>query len=168
MGLQAIPSQRHAVQVLTTTFQFNGQLETIGPVGNFINDPGRESIALHDVSLAPLTPGSPLRGIVRPQIVLRRDKIVLLYLASEEARASISTFPRRELLMIYTPNAVCRGCFHVPAEANFRDFLDVMTMPLLPLAEVRVFPFVELPAPFSLEPELLLIGRQHVMFYHAA
>ncbi len=167
MGI-SIPTQRHPVQILTQTFQFNGDLETVGPAGNFINDPGRTSLTLLDVKMAPLTPGSPLRGLTRSQIIVQRETIILLYFGSEESRSSISRYPRCEPLMIYTPIAVCRGDFYVPAEANFRDFLNVMKAPLLPLVNARIFPFVNLPAPFPLEAELLLIGHEHVLFYHDA
>ena len=166
MGLQAPPTQRHDVQVLTTNFQFNGQLETVGPAGNYINDPARQSLSLYDVHLSPLTPGSPLRGISRPHVVILKSQIVLFYLASEEARASVSTFARHEPLMIYTPVAVCRGHFPMPSEARIGDLLSVVPGDLLPLLDARIFPFTELPAPFTLEAELLLIGRSQLLFYH--
>jgi hypothetical protein len=166
MGLQAPPTQSHDVQVLTTHFQFNGRLETVGPAGNFLNDPTRQSLSLYDVHLAPLTPGNPLKGIFRPHAVILKPQIVFFYLGSEQGRASISTFARREPLMIYTPIAVCRGHFPMPAEAKIGDFLGVIPGDLLPIVDVRIFPFVELPAPFTLEAEMMLLGRSNLLFYH--
>ncbi|MCP4540844.1 MAG: hypothetical protein GY832_27210 [Chloroflexi bacterium] len=166
MGLKAPPSQRHDVQILTTHFQFTGQLETVGPAGNFINDPARQSLSFYDVQLSPLTPGSPLKGISRPHVVIMKSQIVLLYLASEESRASISTFQRQEQLMIYTPVAVCRGHFPMPSEARIGDFLGVVPGDLLPIIDAHIFPFVELSIPFVREAELLLLGRSNLLFYH--
>ena len=168
MGLQALPTQQHDVQILTTHFQFSGQLETVGPAGNYINDPARQSLSFHDVHLSPLTPGNPLKGIARPHVVILKSQIILCYLVSEESRASISTFARREPMMIYTPVAVCRGHFPMPSEARIGDFLGVVPGDLLPVLDVHIFPFVELPAPFVREAELLLIGRPHLQFYHPA
>ena len=168
MGLQAPASERHDVQILTPQFQFSGQLETVGPPGQFINQAARDSLSLYDVHLTPLTPGSPLKGIARPHVVVLRSQVVLLYLASEEARASVSKFARRELLMVYTSIAVCRGYVPLPAEARLGDFLGVVPGELLPIVEARVFPFVELSAPFTFEAELMLVGRSHLMFYHPA
>ena len=168
MGLQAPPTQRYDVQILTTHFQFSGQLETVGPAGNFINDPSRQSLSFYDVHLSPLTPGSPLKGIARPHVVILKSQIVLFYLASEEARDSISTFTRHEPLMIYTPIAVCRGHFPMPSEARIGDFLGVVPGDLLPFLDAHIFPFVELSSPFIREAELLLIGRSHLLFYHPA
>jgi len=152
--------------MLTSHFQFSGQLETVGPVGVFINDPTRESFSLYDVHFLPLTPGSPLRGIARPHVVVLRSQIMLLSLDSEEGRQSITTFARRELLTIYTPIAVCRGHFPLPAEARIADFLGVIPGELLALLDAHIFPFIDLPNPFPSQAEMLLIGRQSMLFYH--
>ena len=168
MGLAGPPSERHDVQILTRGFQFAGQLETIGAAGQYINQAERHNLSLFDVHLSPLTPGSPLKGIFRPHAVVLRSQVIFLYLASEEAQASVSTFMRKDLMMIYTPIAVCRGYLPMPAEARIGDFLGVVPGELLPIVDAHIFPFVELPAPFSLEVDLMLMGRSHWLFYHPA
>jgi hypothetical protein len=168
MELQAPLAQRHEVQILTVHFQFSGQIETVGPVANFINDPTRDCFSLYDVRMAHLTPGSPLKTISRPHVVVRKPHIVLLYFTSAEIRTSIRTLTRRELLVAYTPVAVCRGYFHMPAEANVRDFLGVTPGDLLPVSEAHIFPMIELPAPFPAQADLVMVGRPHLQFYHAA
>jgi hypothetical protein len=168
MELQAPPVQRHDVEILTVDFQFSGQIETVGPVANFINDTTRDDLSLYDVQLAALTPGSPLTTISRPHVVVRKPQIVFLYFTSAETRASIRTLVRRELLVAYTPTAVCRGHFHMSAEANVRDFLGVTPGDLLPVTEARIFPLTKLPAPFPAEADLVMLGRAHLHFYHTA
>ena len=168
MALQAPPVQHHQVQILTTHFQFNGQIESVGPVGNFVNDSTRESLTFYDARLAPFAPGSPLKTMSRPHVVVRKSQIVLLHLASAEARASIRTLTRRELIVAYTPLAVCRGYFHLPTEADMRDFLSVVRGDLLPITEAHIFPLVELPEPFPHEIDLVLVGRSQLHFYHSA
>ena len=168
MVLQAPPVQRHKVQILTVNFQFSGQLETVGPASNFLSDSSRNSLSLYDVTLVPLTPGIPMGSLSRPHIVVRKSQIVFLYLTSAEARASIRPLARRELLVAYTPVAVCRGYFHLSAEASVRDFVDNVNTDLLPITEAHVFPFNALPAPFPTEADLLLAGRAYLQFYHPA
>ena len=168
MGIQALPSQRHDANVLTSHFQINGQLETTGPVGNFLNDPSRTSLSFYDVRLAPLTPGSPLRGIARPHVVLLKPHIMFFYLSSQEARESIRTFVRTEPLMIYTSLAVCRGNVPLPAEARIADFLNVVPGELIPILDAQIYPFVDLPVPFPKQLEMVLLGRSHLLFYHPA
>jgi hypothetical protein len=166
MGIQALPTQKQEAQVLTTQFQFKGQLESTGPAGNYLNNPSRQSLSLYDVQIAPTAPDSPLKAFSRPHVVLLKSQIVFLYFPSPEVQETISTFPRRELLMSYTPIAVCRGYFHMPTEAKLTDFLSVIASELIPITESHLFPFVELPAPFPKEPELLLVGRGFLQFYH--
>jgi hypothetical protein len=168
MELEGPRVQRHDVQILTTRFQFSGQVETVGPVANFIDDPTRDSLSLYDTRLASLTPGTPLKAISRPHVVVLKSQIVLLYFTSAETRASIRTLTRRELLVAYTPLAVCRGYFHMSSEADVRDFLSLARGDLLPITQAHIFPLVELPEPFPAEAELVMVGRSHLHFYHTA
>ena len=168
MVFGALPTEQHPVQILTTNFQFSGQLETVGDVSTYINDSTRQSLSLHDAYLTPLTPGSPMRGLKRPHVVVLRPQTVFLYFASAEIRASIRKLPKKELLVAYTPIAVCRGYFHMTAEARLRDFTDVIQEALIPVSEARIFPLVEFPAPFPTEVDLLLIGLAQLESYHPA
>jgi hypothetical protein len=168
MELEGPRVQRHDVQILTTRFQFSGQVETVGPVANFINDPTRDNLSLYDTHLASLTPGTPLKAISRPHVVVRKSQIVLLYFTSAETRAAIRTLARRELLVAYTPLVVCRGYFHMSSEADVRDFLSLVRGDFLPITEAHIFPLVELPEPFPAEAELVMAGRSHLHFYHTA
>jgi hypothetical protein len=158
--------ERHDVQVLTPQFQFNGRLEVMGAVLNFVNDTTRTSLLLHDVHLASLTPDSPLNALSRSQVTLFKSQIVLLHFTEAETRASIRPLVHSELLVAYTPVAVCRGYFHMPAEANVDAFLDVTPGNLLPITEAQVYPLVSLSAPFSLKADLLLMGRSYLQLYH--
>jgi hypothetical protein len=168
MGIQAPPSQHCECNILSPHFQFSGQLETVGPAGYYINDPARTSFSLHDARMAPFTPGSPMKGIIRPHIVIIKSEIVFLYLASEEARTSVSLFARREQMMFYTPIGVCRGHMPMPAEGRIGDFLNVVPGELLPILDAQIFPFIDLPAPFPTQAEMILLGRSHLTLYHAA
>jgi hypothetical protein len=93
---------------------------------------------------------------------------MLLYLASAETRDSIHTLARSEPLVAYTPLAVCRGHFHMPAEANVNEFLSVTPGQFLPVTQAKVFPLYELPQPFPTETDILLLGRDHLQLYHPA
>jgi hypothetical protein len=168
MVFGALPAQRHEVQILTVDFQFSGQLETVGDVSTYINDPVRESLSLYDAYITPLTPGNPLKGLKRPHIVVRRPQAVFLYFASAESRASIRKLQKTELLVAYTPVAVCRGYFHMSAESRIRDFVDAIQEHLIPVTEAHIFPLVELPAPFPSQAEMVLIGRSQLQSYHPA
>ena len=162
------PVNHYDVQIITPGSQVGGQLETVGPVFNFINDPRHQSFSLLDARLTPLTPGTPLQVVVRAQVTLRKPRIVLLHFTSAEARASIRPLVRRELLVAHTPLAVCRGGFHMSAESSVHEFLDITPGDLLPVTEADIFPLINLPHPFPAENDMLLIGRDFIQLYHPA
>lgn len=166
MALQGPPVHKLDVSILTPRYQITGQLETVGTPFTFINNEKRASLSLHNVNLTPLAERGPLQSFSRPRITLRRSEIVLLYFDSKETRASIQTLRRSELLVAYTPVAVCRAHFHMADEANLNDFLEDIISTLLPITDARIFPLNDLPVPFPTEPDLLLLGRSHLEFYH--
>lgn len=168
MVLQGPPVHNLDVSIITPRYQITGQLETVGRVFTYINNEKNENFLLRDISLTPLASQGPLQSFSRPNIILRRSEIVFLHLASEETRSSIRTLRRSELLVAYTPVAVCRAQFHMADEANVNSFLEDTASKLLPITDVQLFPLNDLPAPFPTELELMLIGRSYLEFYHTA
>ncbi|RLC97007.1 MAG: hypothetical protein DRI77_07795 [Chloroflexi bacterium] len=168
MVLQGPPTHRLPVSIITPFFQIVGQIETIGTPFTFINDADRRGFSLYDVSITPLAAGGPLKSFSRPYVIIRRSEIVFLYFISAETRSSIHTLRRSELLVAYTPLAVCRGYFHMADEANVSDFLEDIASVLLPITDVQIFPLNELSASFPTNPDLLLMGRSYLQFYHPA
>jgi hypothetical protein len=114
----------------------------------------------------PLTPGSPLSGFSKARITLLTSEILLLHFPEAESRSSIRPLVQKELLVAYTPVAVCRGFFHMSAEASVHEFLDVIQGDLLPVTEAGIFPLVKLPHPFPKRTEMVLVGRSYIEFYH--
>lgn len=168
MEQEGPPVYQYAVHLLTRTFQFSGQLEVIGEILNFLNDPMRDALILRQAYIAPLTPGGPIRGLARPQISVRRQEVVFLYLGEATARAEVRLLARKELLVVYTPLAVLRGVFHLPAEAPVSDFLASMPGAFVPVTRANIFLLLELPSAFPTECDLLLVGRQHIQLHHLA
>ena len=169
MGLSAFekpPTKRRDVHVMSTDFQFTGQMEVLGNIVNFLNDARRDSISLYDAHLTPLTPGSPMKGLSRDHVVVRRPSLVFVYFDDKEVRDDIQPLIGKALLVAYTPVAVCRGYFHMSAEANVRDFLDVSQGDMLVVTEAMVFPLVEFPAPFPEKADKLFICRKQILSYH--
>jgi len=160
------PVHEYEAQLLTQSFQFNGRLETVGNPLDFLNDPTRDALILRQAYIAPLTPGGPIRGLARPQVSVRRQEVLFLYYAGSEAREAIRLLARREPLIAYTPLAVLRGTFHLPAEALLGDFLASTTGSFLPITHAQLFFLQRLPSPFPSECELLMVGRQYIQLYH--
>lgn len=165
---QGPPTQQYSVQILTPSFQFSGQLEMVGSPLDFLNDANRDALTLRHAYIAPLTPGGPIRGLARAQISVRKQEVVLLSFAEEGLEEKMRLFLRKELLVAYTPIAVLRGVFHLPAEAPLNDFLALMPGAFVPVTRVHLFPLIETPASFPGESDLLIVGRRHIQLYHIA
>ncbi len=168
MVLQGPPVHNLDVSIVTPRYLITGQLETVGRAFTYVNNEKNESFSLRDVNLTPLVSRGPLQNFSRPNIILRRSEIVLLYFASEETRASVRTLRRGESLVAYTPVAICRAQFHMSDEANVNNFIDDIVSKLLPITDVQLFPLNDALASFPAEPELLLVGRSYLEFYHPA
>jgi hypothetical protein len=101
-------------------------------------------------------------------IVVQRSQVAFLYFGSSETRDSIRLLTREEPLVAYTPVAVCRGNFHITAEARVKDFVETVAGYFIPVTDAQIFPLVELPAPFPLKVDLLMLGRGQIQTYHSA
>jgi hypothetical protein len=166
MVMEGPPVRRFDVLVLTPYFQASGKLETVGDALQFINDPARHSLSLHDAMLTPIAPDSTVSSLQRPHVYVRKLQIAMMCFTSPEGQEAIRTLARRELLAAYTPVAVFQGYFHMGAEARLEDFLDLSPAEMIPVSEAHVFPLVGLPEPLPEGQGLLLLGRGQLQFFH--
>jgi hypothetical protein len=169
MELHGPPVRRHPVQVLTPSIQCDGQLEIVGNPIDFLNDSTRDALILHEASLGSIPPTGPVKGLSRSRVSVRKQEVVFLHFAEPEAILSqIRLLTREELMIAYTPLAILRGAFHLPAEISLNDFLATLPNSFLPITQASLFMLAELPSPFPQRCELLVIGRPHIWLYHTA
>lgn len=162
------PVHEFGVRIVTLSFQFSGQLEVVGNPLDFLNDRTRDALVLRQAHINPLTPGRPIRGLARRQVSVRKQEVVFLLYEEAEAAREIHLMARKELLIAYTPLAVLKGVFHLPAEARLNDFLATMPDPFLPVTRAQLFLLQEFPSPFPTECDLLIMGQRHIQVYHIA
>lgn len=160
------PSQMCDALLLTPTMQIEGQVEIVGAPLAFLNAEERDGLILHQAHILPLPTGGRLREWTQSSLTLRRQEIVLLYLTDPAVQASVQTLTRRETYICYTPLAVLRADFHMPAEALRFDFLASLSGALIPATNVQVFMLTPTPRPFPDRCDLLLVGRPHILMYH--
>jgi hypothetical protein len=165
MAMQ-LTRQRYDVQVLGRMFQFVGQMEPIGRVLDYFNDENRSIFPLYDVEVSSLTPGNPLVGITQPEITVSDNDLGLIYFLDPEYRQKVQLLRNFDQVIAYTPHAVLRGRFHRGVETRLGDLFDMMQGYFLAMTDVSVFPLTDLPAPFPLQADLLIVNRFHVSLYH--
>lgn len=165
MGIQ-ITIQHYDVQILGRTFQFVGQMQPIGRLLDFLGDSERMTYPLFDVKISPITPGGPLSGISRPEIVIGTSEMGLIYFLDQEYRQKVDVLKTADRVIVYTPHAILRGNMHRGGEGKLRDLFDMTSGKYLAMTDVSIFPLTELPAPFPREADMLIINRFYVSVYH--
>ena len=166
MGIQ-VTLQRYDVQILGHTFQFSGQMEPVGRVLDYLNDENRSTFPLYDVRISPITPGSPLAGITRPELIVSETELGLVFFLDPEYRQKVDVLKNFDRVVAYTPHAVLRGNFHRGVETRLGDVFDVMQGTFLALTDVNVFPLTELPAPFPTQTDLIIANCSYIHLYHS-
>jgi hypothetical protein len=158
--------QRYEVQVIGRTFQFTGQMAPVGRVLDYLNHEDSFTFSLHEVTISPLTPGSPVAGVTRPEITVSDSELGLIYFLDPEYRQKVDVLRNHDRVIAYTPHAVLRGNFHRGAETRLTDLFDLMQGNYLPMTDVSIFPLTALPAPFPQKTDLLIVNRFFVNLYH--
>lgn len=160
------PSQMCEALLLTPTLQIEGQVEIIGAPLAFLNAEERDGLILHQAHVLPLLTGSRLREWTQASMTLRRQEIIMLYLTDPAVQAAVQTLARHERYICYTPLAILRANFHMPAEALPFNFLVSLSGDLIPATDAQVFLLTPTPRPFPDRCDLLLVGRSHIQMYH--
>jgi hypothetical protein len=166
MGIQ-ITLERRDVQILGRNYQFEGQMEPIGQVLDYLNGEGRSTFPLFDVKIFPLPPGGPLKGTTQPEITASNTELGLIYFLDPDYRQQVQVLRNVDRVIGYTPHVVLRGNFHRGVETRLRDLFDLTQGSYLAMSDVSIFPTTELAAPFPTQADLLIVNRHYVGLYHA-
>lgn len=165
MGIE-IRLERYDVQVLGSRFQFEGQMEPIGALLDYLNDENRSAFPMYDVTLFPIVAKGPLSRITRSQIVVNLNEVGLIFFRDPDYRQRVQRLRNMDRVIAYTPHAILRGNVHRVGETRLRNLFDMAAGVFLVMTDVSVFPLTELPAPFPQDADLLVVNRLFVNVIH--
>jgi hypothetical protein len=165
MPLPQAQIARYPAQVLTTAFHIQGGIEPIGPILDFVNDKDRQFFVFFDTTVSLLTPG-PMGQVTRSQLIVPKTNVVAIYIDNAAARSSVQLLKRVERCILYLPNLVCRGEFHLGADTRWADMLGLLPGDFFAITSASAFPLAPLPGPFPQQTDLLILNRQHVQMLH--
>ncbi len=157
----------YPVEIFTTSFKIEGQLEPIGHLMDALNDPERDSMLIRQATVSPLSSGGPLSSLALEEMVLSKSDALFIYLADEQDRSALSLLKRVERVIVYLPLFVIRADFHLGGETRVRDMLDSLTGTFLPITDVAIFPLFAPQVAVPTRRDLLLINKKQITFYHA-
>jgi hypothetical protein len=166
MELSGPPIKSYPVEIFTNSFKVEGQLEPVGHLMNALNDPGRDSVLIRQVTVSSLSAGGPLGSFALEEIVLSKSDFLFVYLTDEEDRSALNLLKRVERMIVYLPLFVIRADFHLGGETRFRDMLDTLAGTFLPVTDAAVFPLFAPEVEVASRRDLLLINKKQVTLYH--
>ncbi len=158
------PIQLHEVSIATELFWATGTLESLGNPNLYVNQDDLTYMKLNESHLRPWSfTGLPTSS--PEEVLIRREKIQMLFLESEEAISQYRVPPRTGQLAIYLPLAVIKGQVPYYSEAKFVNFLDFWKGDLLPVSEASVHFLASGVTQLPLQAELVYVHRNHILAY---
>jgi hypothetical protein len=167
MELSGPPRKSYPVEIFTSSFKVEGQLEPIGRLLNALNNPEGASILIRQATVSSLSASGPLSSFALEEIVLSKDDIFFISLTDEKDHSALSLLKRVEREIVYLPLFVIRADFHLGGETRFRDMLDTLPGTFLPITDAAIFPLFAPQVAVPSHRDLLLINKKQITLYHA-
>lgn len=166
MDIGRIELPVYAAEVITSRYLIRGGFQPIGPVLAYLNDPTRRYANFIDAALLPFSAEHPMERITRPQVMTRIADIVAVSLLGENGKQAAHLLVTSNPLIVYTACCVIQGMFHMGAEDTPSDYISSAGHDFIGVTQASLFPLQSLRHRPAARSELLLINRQHILFYH--
>ncbi len=118
----------YPVDVFTAHYRISGEIKPRGNPTVFLNDPGNQTLTVHDATVIPLRPGVELEPLAAAMVHIPKSEtqvVVIGNLKLEEARP----LPKRTPLICLTDLFVLKGYFHMGADTRVEDVFAVLAGP---------------------------------------
>jgi hypothetical protein len=166
MELSGTPTKSYPVEMFTSSFKVEGQLEPIGRLMDALNNPDSDSMLIRQVTVSSLFASGPLSSFALEEIVLSKNDTFFICLTDGEDRSALSLLKRVERVIVYLPLFVIRADFHLGGETRFRDMFDTLPGTFLPVTDAAIFPLCAPKVAVPSHRDLLLINKRQITLYH--
>jgi hypothetical protein len=153
------------VILFTPTLKIEGKLEPMGDFVNGLNDPRRNYLPVHDVTLSPVHAGNPMSAFTLPELIINKQELVLIVPLDRADYASIRLLSNVARLTMYTASFAIQADFHLGGEMRERDLLDTVTTNFVPVTKAQFFPLVPAKISVPSQVEFALLNRASVQAY---
>jgi hypothetical protein len=156
---------RYTATVVTADFYITGKLEPIGPWLDFLNAKDKYTLPIYDARIL-LIGAAAGAAPEKPQVYVNRHDICFIHLPDRTAHQNVNMMRNAQFAIAHIGPVVCRGEFHMGADATLLTFMDDLSGNFFPVTNADLHAKVTLPAPLPQKAELLLVSRLHVPVYH--
>jgi len=163
--MQQVNIVSYPVEILTGHYQISGVMEVRGSPAVYVNDASFNTFSIHEATITPLAPGSPVGQVKTPLLYLPKAEPQVILIGNFEPKDAqlLTTIIRA---VCFTDTYVVRAAFHVGPETKAIDILD-LTGPFLPTTAAEIFALRPLAADLGGEADLLYIHKDHVRTFYA-
>lgn len=156
--MQQITRPRHNVDILTPEFRVTGQVEPIGPWFDFMNNPDRYTLTVHNAHLCPLGKADG-RESDHTQAILNKQHICMVILLDAEARETVHALSHTNRAISHVGPFICRSDFHMGAETQLVTFFDDMVSDYFVVSNADLHSTITAPTPLPSHVDMLLVNR---------
>jgi hypothetical protein len=167
MDIMGPPRRQWSAEVFTDEFIIKGQLEPLGQLVDFLNDPRQDCLPVTEAVFNPMEPDNPLNPLAIPEIILSKQKILFISLLTRADREAIPMLPNKQPIIAYTRRFVLRAVFRLGGDMRIRDVFDAFTATFLPVQDASLFPLFTPKIPLAKTHPLLLVNKRHILTYYA-
>ena len=156
-----ITRPRFNVQVVLPAFMITGQIEPVGPWLDFLNSRDKYELVIQSARVFPI--GAPPAAVPEhPQVCVTRSNVCLIVLLDSAAQQSVNMLKRTLPVISHIGPLVCRGEYHMGADAQLSTYFDDLVGNFFPLTSVDLFPTVAMPPALPRKADLIIANRAQV------
>lgn len=164
MGMPAIQRRRFQVEVLTDTYLATGELEPIGPLMLYLNDPARLTLILRGVALTAIDPANLTGTVKMDELQVFKKRVVAIRLPDATTRNTLPLMPKREMFRIITQHYAIQATFACGPDTPIYELFESINGDWAPCIDAHVHPLQHVKHPvFQVAPALAL-NKNFVLF----
>jgi hypothetical protein len=159
--------QRRAfpVEVLTPHYLIKGEMEPIGPMLVYLNDPERRTYVFKKAEALSIQEGNLASHFHAEALMVRQENMIAIRLAEKVGQSTMPLLARKEKIRVFTDAFVIQGYFHCGQDVQLNDIFDLAKGDWVPSSEAIVHALFQLKRPVFDSAPILIINRRHMHFY---
>jgi hypothetical protein len=158
--------QTFPAEILTGYYQISGGIEILGNPTIYVNDATFSTFNIHDATLTPLTPGTPVGPVQVPKLFLPKSEPQVL-LIGDFSPHDAQLLPNKIKLICFTSAYVIRGVFHAGPETQATDVFYALPGPFFPATDVDIYPIRPMSTELGGQADLVFVHRDAVRAFHS-
>lgn len=154
------------VIILTTGFQVQGTMVSIGLMQTFLNDDQKMIFPIRDTTVHGMVRGNPAVSMNIPEIFISKPDCHAIVFGSMMSQDETGLMPRTEMMVAYTSHYAVQGEFHMGYDALIGDFIQDAKSMFIGVTNAYFFPLFDAQAALVPQSPLVYMHRSTILSHH--